>query len=165
MKRTNIIILVAFATMWLAGCDTADQFGQIAEVMTQAPAKQAEMERNAQQQADEMARQMEAQMRAEFNGTAVPQPAGPKPGQVPVTASNGPTGVPECDEYLAKYPACLEQKVPAMAKGPMLEAFKQTEAAWKQAAATPEGKAALAPQCKMAMDMAKTAMSIYGCKL
>jgi hypothetical protein len=35
--------------------------------------------------------------------------------------------------------------------------------AWKQAAATPQGKAGLAQGCKMALDNAKTSMGSYGC--
>ena len=41
--------------------------------------------------------------------------------------------------------------------------MEQTKAQWKQAAATPEGRAGLAMGCKAATDAAKTAMQAYGC--
>jgi hypothetical protein len=72
-------------------------------------------------------------------------------------------GVPECDEYLSKYLACIDSKVPEAGRAMARQALDQTKAQWKQAASTPAGKAGLATGCKAAMDAAKTAMSAYGC--
>lgn len=72
-------------------------------------------------------------------------------------------GVPECDDYLNKYEACINSKVPESARPMAKQTLDQNRAAWKQAAANPQAKAALATGCKAAFDMAKTAMTAYGC--
>jgi hypothetical protein len=59
-------------------------------------------------------------------------------------------GVAECDDYIAKYSACLG-KMPAASKPAMEAAFKQMKDAWKTAAAGP-GKDGLKTGCKAALD-------------
>ncbi len=66
-------------------------------------------------------------------------------------ASGDKIGVAECDDYITKYEACIG-KVPAAGKPAMEQAFKAQRDAFKQAASTPEGKAALKTQCKTALD-------------
>jgi hypothetical protein len=77
------------------------------------------------------------------------------------------TGVAECDEYIQKYEACLTSiadKYP-QAHPQMKEAFEKQRQGFKDAAATPQGKAVLATQCKQFMDAAKGATTTaYGCK-
>ena len=81
------------------------------------------------------------------------------------TSSTGDKiGVPECDDYLAKYEACVNGKVPEMARAQFNSAMKTTRDAWRKAAATPEGKAGLAAACKQATELAKTSMKAYGCE-
>src|ERR1043166_408474 len=70
-------------------------------------------------------------------------------------------GVPECDEYIAKYEACLRDKVPAASRAQMETSFKQARDAWKKAAETPQGKASLGPACKQASDAAAAGMKAY----
>jgi hypothetical protein len=72
-------------------------------------------------------------------------------------------GVPECDDYFKKYLACIDSKVPEAARAQVRQGLDQTKAAWKQAAANPDAKAALATGCKQATETAKTAMTAYGC--
>jgi hypothetical protein len=72
-------------------------------------------------------------------------------------------GVPECDEYVKKYLACVESNVPAAVKEQVRTSFDQTREMWRQAAATPQGKAGLAQGCKLALDAAKASMTAYGC--
>ena len=72
-------------------------------------------------------------------------------------------GVPECDDYITKYEACINGKVPEATRAMVRQQLDATRAQWQQAAATPEGKAGLATGCKMALDIAKTAMQPYGC--
>lgn len=72
-------------------------------------------------------------------------------------------GVPECDDYMSKYVACIDSKVPEAARAMVRQGLDQTKAQWKQAASTPEGKAGLAAGCKAASDAARTAMAAYGC--
>jgi hypothetical protein len=80
-------------------------------------------------------------------------------------ASTGMTGfgVPECDAYLENYLACVESKVPEAVRTTMRTQIEQTKSQWKQAAATPEGRAGLAAACKQASEAASTAMKAYGC--
>jgi hypothetical protein len=109
---------------------------------------------------------MKAQMLAEMQGQGQPamQPPTGVPAAPAAPAAPGMIGIPECDQYLQKYPACLESKVPAMAKPQMMAGFEATKQAWMQMAATPQGKASLQMTCKMALDQAKMAMQIYGCQ-
>jgi hypothetical protein len=74
----------------------------------------------------------------------------------------GPTGVAACDEYLEKYRACIEDKVPEAARKAMTEALDTTVDAWKQAAAGP-GAAALETGCKAASEAAAQATAAMGC--
>ncbi len=72
-------------------------------------------------------------------------------------------GVPECDEYLNKYLACIDSKVPEAARGMVRQQLEASKASWKQAASTPEGRAGLATACKQAQEATKQAMAAYGC--
>ena len=68
------------------------------------------------------------------------------------------TGVPECDEYIKKYEACLTTiaaKNPQVAPS-LKSAFEGQRSGFKAAASTPQGKAALAGTCKQAIETAKT---------
>lgn len=79
------------------------------------------------------------------------------------TVAKGDFGVPECDEYMSKYLACIDGKVPEAQRAMLRQSLDQAKAAWKQAAATPEGRQGLATGCKAATDAAKQAMQAYGC--
>ena len=90
------------------------------------------------------------------NTKAAATPAG-------TTASTGDKiGVAECDEYIAKVEACLA-KVPAAGQPAVKSSLDTMRTTWKQAAATPQGKAGLATGCKAALDQAKTNYAAYGC--
>ena len=72
-------------------------------------------------------------------------------------------GVPECDDYLKKYEACLSAKVPDGVKATLQQSLAQTRAAWKAAAGTDAGKQGLGMACKQAYDGSKAMMQQYGC--
>ena len=72
-------------------------------------------------------------------------------------------GVAECDDYIAKMRACLDDKVTGPARDTFTKAFDDSMKAWKEAASTDAGKAGLATGCKAALDAAKTSMSAYNC--
>lgn len=101
--------------------------------------------------------------------TTAPSPAATtstataSPAASPAAPAGDKTGVEECDDYLAKYEACIDSKVPEAARATMKASFEQTRAAWRKAAATPQGKAGLAQACKTARDAAKQSMAAYGC--
>lgn len=78
------------------------------------------------------------------------------------TTSGDKIGVPECDEYIAKVEACLA-KVPASGQPAVKSSLDTMRKTWRDAAATPQGKAGLAMGCKQALETAKTSMSAYGC--
>jgi hypothetical protein len=74
-----------------------------------------------------------------------------------VDSSSPDTGVPECDEYITKYEACLTTiaaKAPQAAPG-LKAGFDAQRSGFKTAASTPQGKTMLAGQCKTFIDQAK----------
>lgn len=75
----------------------------------------------------------------------------------------GDFGVPACDQYMRKYMACVDTRVPEQGRAMMRQSIEQTKAAWKQAAATPQGRDGLAMACVQAETAAKQAMAAYGC--
>jgi hypothetical protein len=79
------------------------------------------------------------------------------------TASGDKIGVAECDEFIQKYEACINSKVPESSRSMVKANLDSMRNAWKQAAATPQGKAGLTQGCKQALDNAKTSMGSYGC--
>ncbi|HVO12918.1 MAG TPA: hypothetical protein VMX54_19420 [Vicinamibacteria bacterium] len=103
------------------------------------------------------------QAASESQPAATPAATDAKPDNV-MTVAAGDFGVPECDSYMKKYLACIDSKVPEMARAPLKQALDQQKAAWKQAAATPQGKAALANGCAQAEAASKQSMAAYGCQ-
>ena len=81
----------------------------------------------------------------------------------PATPSGDKIGVAECDDYLAKYEACVDSKVPEAARAQLKASFETTRKSWQGLAATPQGKAGLAQACKAAHDAVKQQMAAYGC--
>ncbi|SFK78507.1 hypothetical protein [Lysobacter sp. cf310] len=94
--------------------------------------------------------------------TATSVPAETAPAAVAAADS---VGIPECDDYLSKVNTCLADKVPADQRAMFQTGLDSSRTAWKQAAANPASKAALASTCKTALDQMKTALGAYGCAL
>jgi hypothetical protein len=81
------------------------------------------------------------------------------------TASTGDKiGVPECDEYLDKYQACISGKVPEAARAQYETTLAQTRKSWRDLAANPQTKASLAAACKTATESARTSLKSLGCE-
>ena len=79
------------------------------------------------------------------------------------TSSSGEKiGVPECDEFIAKYEACTS-KVPEIARAQYKSAVDQWRSEWKKMAADPATKAKLASACKQAAEQQAAAWKMYGC--
>lgn len=91
------------------------------------------------------------------------KPTENKPTETTASTNSNKIGVPECDDYIAKYEACVDSKVPEAQRAQMKAAFDASRKAWKEAAATEQGKATLATACKQAHDAAKQSMASYGC--
>ena len=73
-------------------------------------------------------------------------------------------GVPECDDFIAKYEACVSSKVPAMVRAQYQNSLKQWRASWKKLAESPNTKPTLAAACKQAAEQQEVALKAYGCK-
>jgi hypothetical protein len=85
----------------------------------------------------------------------------------PATTSTASTsgekiGVPECDEFIAKYEACTS-KVPEIARAQYKSAVDQWRASWKKLAADPKTKGTLAAACKQAAEQQAAVWKTYGC--
>jgi hypothetical protein len=74
-------------------------------------------------------------------------------------AAAGATGVAECDNYLTKVMACVEDKIPEAQRAMIKKSMDDSKASW--AAVT--DKAALAKTCQNAMDQAKASYAAMGC--
>jgi hypothetical protein len=101
---------------------------------------------------------------ASKSGSAPAASAGTAASTGTLDVAAGDFGVPECDSYMKKYLACVDSKVPDAVRGTLKQAFDQQKTAWKQAASTPQGKAALATGCAQAEAAAKQSMAAYGCQ-
>jgi len=78
------------------------------------------------------------------------------------TASGDKVGIPECDDYIAKYESCTP-KVPEPGRAAYKSAGEQLRASWKKAAAEPTTRGSLAAACKQAMETQAAAWKMYGC--
>ena len=72
-------------------------------------------------------------------------------------------GVPECDEFIAAYEACVSDKVPAAAQPQLKSGLAQWRSSWKKLAENPQTKATLVGVCKQQLEAARTSMKAYGC--
>ena len=72
-------------------------------------------------------------------------------------------GVPECDEFIAAYDACVSSKVPETARAQYKTAIAQWRSSWSKLAANPNTKATLAAACKQSAESARASMKSYGC--
>jgi hypothetical protein len=79
------------------------------------------------------------------------------PAASPAAGGAASTGVPECDEYMAKAEKCFQSdKWPAAARDAAKQGFEQSKAAWAGLADAPaEAKKAAADACKQATDAMK----------
>ena len=72
-------------------------------------------------------------------------------------------GVAECDDFIAKYEACVSGKVPAAQQAMFKNSIEQWRKSWKDLAANPTTKATLASVCKTQLDQSKASLSSFGC--
>ena len=79
------------------------------------------------------------------------------------TTTGDKIGVAECDEYIEKYEACINSKVPEAQRAMLKTSFEAQRKAFKDAAANPQAKAGLATGCKQAIETAKQSTSAYAC--
>jgi hypothetical protein len=97
-------------------------------------------------------------------GKAATNTAAPAATDMPSTAGAGDKiGVPECDDYIAKYEACIAAKVPAEIRARSEASLAQMRKSWRDLAANPQTRAGLAQACKTATDTARESMKPMGC--
>jgi hypothetical protein len=85
-------------------------------------------------------------------------------GAAATTAPGEKIGVAECDDFLAKYEACVSGKVPAQARAQFESGMKQWRESWRKLAANPQTKTTLAGVCKTSLEQTRTSMKAYGCE-
>lgn len=84
------------------------------------------------------------------------------PATTAASTSGASVGVPECDDFLAKYDSCTN-KVPEMVRAQYENAGKQMRDQWKKLADNPQTKGSLAAACKQAVEQQAAAWKMYGC--
>lgn len=101
-------------------------------------------------------------------------PVAPAPAPAPTTpavtdtapvagAAGEPIGVAECDAFLTKYEACVNDKMPAESRAAFATGITQWRDSWRGLAKDPANAATLASVCTQQHEQAKTSMSAYGC--
>ena len=81
----------------------------------------------------------------------------------PAVATTEKIGVPECDDFIAAYDACVSSKVPETVRAQYKTSIEQWRTSWKKLAENPTTKASLAAACKQSAEQARTAMKTYNC--
>ena len=81
----------------------------------------------------------------------------------PATAAADKIGVPECDEFIAAYDACISSKVPEAVRAQYKTSIEQWRSSWKKLAENPQTKGTLAAACKQSAEQARAAMKSYSC--
>jgi len=71
-------------------------------------------------------------------------------------------GIDECDQFIAKYDACL-RSLPEGIQRPTLAGFEKAVATWQASAKTTENKAMLVESCTMLEKSTRSAMKAQGC--
>jgi hypothetical protein len=79
------------------------------------------------------------------------------------TVSADKIGVPECDEFIANYDACISSKVPEVARAQYKTTIEQWRTSWKKLAENPQTKPSLAAACKQSAEQARASMKTYNC--
>ena len=90
-------------------------------------------------------------------------PVNSPPSGTTARAAGEKIGVPECDEFIAAYDACVSSKVPAAARDQYKASLEQWRKSWHNLAANPQTKPTLAGVCKTSLEQARQSMKSYGC--
>ncbi len=79
------------------------------------------------------------------------------------SSSGEKIGIPECDDFITKYEACVNANVPEAQRAQSKETLAQWRKTWRQLAENPMTKGAAAAACRQAAEQAKTSMKSYNC--
>ncbi len=81
----------------------------------------------------------------------------------PAAATSEAIGVPECDEFIAAYEACISHKVPAESRAQFNTSVAAWRKSWRSLANDARSKPTLVQICRSSMEQARTSMKAYGC--
>ena len=91
----------------------------------------------------------------------------PATASTPTTGASASTGdnigVPECDDFITKYDACVSNKVPEMVRAQYKDAIARWRSEWKRMADNPATRGQLAAACKQAAEQQAAALKSFGC--
>lgn len=80
------------------------------------------------------------------------------------TAATGDNiGVPECDDFITKYDACVSNKVPEVVRAQYKDAIARWRSEWRRMANDPNTRGQLAAACKQAAEQQAAALKSFGC--
>ena len=154
MKRQLSLVLAITAALALAACNKQEAAAPAADAA--APAAEAAPA------ADAAAAPADAAA-APADAAAAPADAAAAPADATAMAPAAEAlGVPECDDYLTKYEACIASHVPAASQDALKQSLAATRAGWKQAIDA-GGKDSLAAACKTMTESARASLKAYGC--
>ena len=77
--------------------------------------------------------------------------------------SNEKIGIPECDDFIARYNTCISDHVPEAKQAEYKENIDAFARSWKQLMASKD-KNTVAAACKRHSDMARESMKQFGCE-
>lgn len=72
-------------------------------------------------------------------------------------------GIKACDDFIAKYEACVTDKIPAASQAAFKTALTQWRTEWKQLASDPNNNLILTGVCNQIQEQSKAAFTPYGC--
>jgi hypothetical protein len=82
----------------------------------------------------------------------------------PTEAAGNKIGIAECDEFIAKYDACVTGKVPEAARAQYKATLEQWRKSWRDLAANPQTRGSLAQACRTSVEQARASMKAFGCE-
>jgi hypothetical protein len=91
------------------------------------------------------------------------KPATSTPATSTASTSGDNIGVPECDDFIAKYDACVSNKVPEMVRAQYKDAIARWRTEWRRMANDPNTRGQLAAACKQAAEQQNAALKSFGC--
>lgn len=100
---------------------------------------------------------------ANSNSTVAEKPATATPATETASTSGDKIGVPECDDFIAKYDACVSNKVPEMVRAQYKDAIARWRTEWRRMANDPNTRGQLAAACKSAAEQQSAALKSFGC--
>ena len=72
-------------------------------------------------------------------------------------------GIKACDDFIARYEACVTDKIPAASQAEFKSALTQWRTEWKQLASDPNNNLILTGVCNQIQEQSKAAFTPYGC--